>query len=291
MAGLIALGAELCALSLRQSGADSSKYFRFLRSLKAGTVIRCADHPRITYKLEREDRRNGTAPEFLKARRLKIEHEQFVFIGQSTCLKWWPDEDLPENAGGFDGMSLPTEAGTLRSLLPPGAEICDDRLRMNCDDVVFIGPPGGVPAFRTIYEDHCSIGSGQGDSYYPLSTLLGLRGWTTTGVAHASRGVFINALSPGAVSAAKLAARKAVLAVFDGAAAFLKLGDYFCRCDRIVVACRSLSNNVLERLCSKLYQDQHDTGAVAENGSSWLTNLPPAIQGYRSREPRREAHT
>jgi hypothetical protein len=101
--------------------------------------------------------------------------------------------------------------------------------------------------------------------------------------------VYINALSPDAVADSKKAARRAVLAVFDGAAPFLKLGDYFCRCDRIVVANRCLSNSLLERFCGKLYQDQHDTGAVAENGSAWLSGLPPAIQAYRSRPPRREA--
>lgn len=292
MAGLIALGAVLRALSLRQPGSravDRTSYFDYLRALRVGTVLRSRDHPRRKYALLQGATRNGDRPEFLRARRLNIGHEQVVLISELNCLNWWPEEDVPEAAGGYDGMWLPSEAATLRSLLPAGEEIRDDRLRLNCDDVVLVGPPGGAPAFRSVYEEHCSIAADNMDSFVPLSHLLGFRGWSLASGRRAWRGVYINALSPEAVAESKAAAHQAVLAVFDGAAPFLKLGDYFCRSDRIVVASRSLSNSLLERFCSKLYQDQHDSGAVAENGSTWLADLPPAIQAYRSRPPRREA--
>jgi hypothetical protein len=292
MAGLIVLGAELRALSLGQPdarGVDGKRYFNYLRSLKGGTVLRSRDHPRRKYAIERGAGRNGVGPGFLPVRRLNIRHEQLVLISEQTCLSWWPEADIPASAGGYDGMGVPPEAATLRSLLPAGEQIPDERLRLNCDEVVLIGPPGGAPAFRSVYDEHCSIGAGDSTSFVPLAQLLGLRGWAATSSEHAWRGVYINALSPDAVADSKKAARRAVLAVFDGAAPFLKFGDYFCRCDRIVVANRCLSNSLLERFCGKLYQDQHDTGAVAENGSAWLSGLPPAIQAYRSRPPKREA--
>lgn len=292
MAGFIVLGAVLRALSLRQSGTqavDRTRYFNYLRSLKVGTVLRSCDHPTRKYALQLGKQQNGVPVQFLPVRRLNIRHEQVVLISELTCLNWWPDGDLPDAVGGYDGMCLPPEATILRSLLPPGDEITDDRLRLNCAEVVLVGPPGGAPAFRLVYEEHCSITVDGSDSTVPLAQLLGLRGWAGVSSAHACRGVYINALSPDAVTESKKAARQALLAVFDGAAPFMKLGDYFCRCDRIVVTSRNLSNNLLERLCSKLYHDQHDSGAVAENGSTWLADLPPAIQAYRYRPPRREA--
>lgn len=292
MAGLIALGAELRALSLHQPdtpAVNRSSYFRYLRGLKVGTILRSRDHPTRKYALQSGNQRNGVSAGFISVRRLNIRHEQLLLVNELNCLNWWPDCDIPEGAGGYNGMCLPPESATLRSLLPPGEEITDDRLRLNCEEVVLVGPPGGAPAFRAVYEEHCSIAVNDSESTVPLSELLGLRGWAGVSTARACRGVYINVLSPDAVTEAKKAACRARLAVFDGAAPFMKLGDYFCRCDRIVVASRSLSNSLLERLCSKLYQDQHDSGAVAENGSTWLAGLPPAIQAYRSRPRRREA--
>ena len=294
MAGLIVLGAELRGLSLRQPGTlevNRSRYYHYLRSLKVGTILRSRDHPTRKYSLQSGNQQSGMSAGFLSVRRLNIRHEQLLLISELNCLNWWPDCDIPEGAGGYNGMCLPPEAETLRSLLPPGEEITDDRLRLNCDEVVLVGPPGGAPAFRSVYEEHCSIAVNDSESVVPLSELLGLRGWAGINTAHAWRGVYINVLSPDAVTESKKAACRARLAVFDGAAPFMKLGDYFCRCDRIVVASRSLSNSLLERLCSKLYQDQHDSGVVAENGSTWLADLPPAIQAYRSRPPTREAAT
>jgi hypothetical protein len=288
MAGFIALGAELRGLSLNGPGSrsiDSARYFRFLWGLKNGTVLRWSKHPHRKYVLAPDSRRNSERT--LIARRLNVGYGQRIWIKQPTCLEWRPEGEVPRDAGGYDALTVPPEATALRSLLLPGQAISDGRLRLNSDEVVLVGPAGGVPAFRHVYEEHCSIGSGA--SLVPLSELLGLRGWAGTENTHAWRGVLINALSPKAVTDAKKAARHAVLAVFDGAWPFLKLGDYFRRSDRVVVVNRILSNSMLERLCGKLYQDQHDGHTIVERGSTWLPDLPPAIQAFRARPRRREA--
>jgi hypothetical protein len=248
-------------------------------------------HRRRKYEklLQHRNGRCNGPEQILAARELNLDHERTFPIDESNCLNWRPEGEVPEDAGGYDALSLPPEAATLRALLPPGEVIPDDPLHLNYDEVVLIGPPGGVPAFRTVYEEHCSIGADDGSSPQPLSQLLGLRGWARTEGAHAWRGVFINALSPQAVAESKKAAQRAALAVFDGAAPFLKLGDYFRRSDRVLVASRSLSNSLLERLCSKLYQDQHDGDSIVENGTTWLSDLPPAIQAFRARPRRKES--
>lgn len=283
-AGLVTLGAQLRLLVSTTAfprTVDPVRYFQFLWDQADGTGLRCRTEGQRVYELDAESRRVRTGLE-LAVRQRGLGRDRRLVFAETSCLNWEPVDCAQSGsaAGGFDSLRPPEEAGVLRGLSLDTEPIPDDRLRFNYPEVVLVGPTGGLPAFRYVYEDRFQLGTGLDDTRFSLSQLLRLRGTPDVGTC-AWRGVHINPLSRSADADARDAARRARLVIFHGAEPFLRLGDHFRKCDRILVASRGVSNGVLESLCSKLYQDRRDSGDVEEGGASWLHPSLHMIQGFR----------
>lgn len=292
-AGLVALGAQLRVLyspAHFPRAVDPGRYFQFLWDLRQGTRLRCRTKGVKLYELQAD----GQIPGPVRNLRVwRLGQQSAEVFHEAACLAWQPVDGAcgGSEVGGYDSFDLPEERPMLQELASAYSiatePLPDERLRFNYPETVLVGPAGGLPGFRHAYEERFRFGITPEETQFPLSQLLRLRGTLGSGDHCAWRGVHINPLSRDAVADARAAAPRARLAIFHGAEAFLKLGDYFRKCDRILVASRDIANGVLESLCSKLYQDRRDGGEVEEDGSSWLPPLR-MVQGFRYRRRQTE---